>query len=211
MRRLRMRVSPSRSTTSKVTRWPVRKNRNMPWSMAPGSMCQEVSPSSETMVPVLALTSYSLTDPCGNGRPPATPSSVPEALQQGLPAGPVRLHLHPEVQEDPAPEQLLHLRPRPGADLLQHPTAPADDDPLLGVALDVDGCRDEEDVRGVSWLHLVHDDGDRVGDLLRQQLEHLLPDHLGDGHRPGLVADGFLRVVLRPLGQPVDQRADEVR
>src|SRR5439155_17642808 len=142
-------------------------NRNMPWSMAPGSMGQEVAPSSETIVPVLVLTSYSFTDPCGMT---TSRISVAEALQQGLPAGPVRLHLHPEVQEHPAPEQLLHLRPRPGADLLQHPAAPADDDPLLGVPLDVDGRRDEEDVRGVSGLDLIHDDGDRVGDLLRQQL-----------------------------------------
>src|SRR5215467_14319585 len=189
MRRLRTRVSPSRSTTSKVTRWPARKKRNMPWSMATGSMCQEVAPSSETMVPVLVLTSYSLTDPCGTAPPPATPkTSVPEALQQCLPAGPVRFHLHPEVQEDLAPEQLLHLGPRPGADLLQHPSAPADDDPLLGVALDVDRRRDVDDVGAVPGLDVVDHHGHRVRDLLRQQLEHLLPDQLRDRKRLGLVA-----------------------
>src|ERR1700716_1004358 len=121
MRRLRIRVSPSCSTTSKVTRWPVRKKRNMPWSMAPGSMGQEVAPSSETMVPVLALTSYSLTDPCGMLPLPCKEPSVPETLHQGLPAGPVRLHLHPKVQEHPAAEQGLHIRPGPAADLPEHP------------------------------------------------------------------------------------------
>src|SRR5205823_164746 len=73
MRRLRTRWTPFSSTRSKVTRCPVRKNRNIPCSMATGSIGHRVSPSSLAIVPVLLSTSYSLTDPCGTWTLPFAP------------------------------------------------------------------------------------------------------------------------------------------
>lgn len=57
IRRFRGRFLPPSSTSSKVTRCPTRKKRNIPVSMAAGSISHSVAPSSLTMTPVLLLTS----------------------------------------------------------------------------------------------------------------------------------------------------------
>lgn len=65
MRRFLTLRSPPISIKSNVTRWPTRKKRNIPESIASVSMDHSVAPSSLTIDPVRALTSYSLIDPCG--------------------------------------------------------------------------------------------------------------------------------------------------
>ena len=82
------------------------------------------------------------------------------------------------------------------ADGLQHLTALADDDRLLGVALDDDLDAD------VGPLPLGHPAGDRVRELVAGLGQQLLADQLGDPERLGGVGDDVGREERRALGQP---------
>src|SRR5690606_39353538 len=69
---------------------------------------------------------------------PGERSVVAELPERGLVVGPVVAHLAPELQEDLALEQPLHLDPRRGTDALQGLATPADDDGLLARPLHPD-------------------------------------------------------------------------
>lgn len=54
-----------------------------------------------------------------------------QLVEEALVVAPLGLHLHVQIEIDAAAEEPLQLRPRGGADLLDHRPAPADDDRLL--------------------------------------------------------------------------------
>src|SRR5881392_758419 len=62
----------------------------------------------------------------------------PKPLQDILVPPPVRPHLDHQLEKHLAPEETLDLGPRPGAYLLDHASALADEDPLLGLGLDIE-------------------------------------------------------------------------
>ena len=105
------------------------------------------------------------------------------------------------------------LRAR-GAGLLQHRAALADHDPLLGLALDPDrrpaaagrrrGCVARRRRRAPR-----PSTADRVRQLVAGDAQQLLAQQLGGEERLGLVGDHAVRVVVRALGQPGLELADE--
>ena len=104
-----------------------------------------------------------------------------------------------QVEVDLAPQQLLNALAGGDAHLLEAPSALADDDGLLGVALDdeahahleaASGALNAADLALVIGVgNLVDDDGQGVGQLVTHALQGGLAHELGDHDLLGLVGD----------------------
>src|SRR3954451_20965734 len=94
---------------------------------------------------------------------------------------PVLRHLDAEVEIDLAAEQPLDVLTRLGAHTLEARTAGSDDAALLAVPLDEHDRFDvDEVVTTLARRHLLHDDGDRVRQLVAHSEECGLADQLRD-------------------------------
>src|SRR5437879_1755785 len=69
-------------------------------------------------------------------------SSITEFDEHALVLAPGFLHLHPELQKNLHPEEVLHVDAGIGADRLQHRALLADHDGLLGLLLNIHGRAD---------------------------------------------------------------------
>src|SRR5712692_5432757 len=68
--------------------------------------------------------------------------SISEFDEHALVLAPGFLHLHPELQKDLHPEEVLHVDAGIGADRLQHRALLADHDGLLGLLFNIHGRAD---------------------------------------------------------------------
>src|SRR5512139_1143004 len=138
-----------------------------------------------------------------------SPRLISQAPQHGFAARPLPLDLDEQLQVYPRPRLFLQFPARLGADFLQEGTALPDDDPFLGLALHQDVRPDPHEVPLRLLPVLLDLDRDAVRDLLLEEREQLLPDHLlGDeAHRE--VRQVLLRVECGPLGQAGEQGGHE--
>ena len=97
------------------------------------------------------------------------------------------------------PEALFQLLARPGADLLHHLAARADQDPLLPRAFDEDGGMDAQQARLL--LEALHQHHGGVGQFLAREHNDLFADDFGGQETGRLVGQIIGREILRPLGQ----------
>ena len=124
-------------------------------------------------------------------------------------APPVRHHLHEQLEIHGPVDQLLHLQPGAAADLLEHASPLADQDPLLTGAL--------HQHRGQhSGARAIVDDAidlhrHRVGHLLAGVQQHLFPHQLGHQQLLRLVAHHLRRVEVGPGRQGRRQGLHECR
>ena len=127
-------------------------------------------------------------------------SPIAVGAQQYVAVAPIAADFDEELQEDRLAQERLDVFARRRAHLLQRPSSLADQNALLGLALDDDLGLDE--VFAVGAFLVVGDvDGGRVGDLLLVLLEDFLADDLGYEEPLGVLADHVFRVERRPRRQ----------
>src|SRR5690606_28288686 len=147
--------------------------------------------------------------PCGRPSLARKPSLlVAQRTQRLTVVGPALAHLHPQLQENLAAEEPLHLVPRIPADALEQLAALADDDRLLPRPLDPDDRRYPRQ----PLFHLqrfdLHRDG--IRQLLTQGPHQLLADQLGGTETVTAVGDLLLREQLWRFRQQLDESGLEL-
>src|SRR3954452_5777589 len=133
-----------------------------------------------------------------------------EAVEKAFVAAPALAHPHPQVEEDAAAEQRLHLLAGGAADVANHPPALADQDPLLRLGLRP-GVGQHRDEPVLALVDLVDLDLDCVWDLVVRPVQDLLADDL---RQPDLARQVGLLVRWveeRALRHQLDQRLHDVR
>src|SRR3954453_22219019 len=133
-----------------------------------------------------------------------------EAVEEAFVAPPALADAHPQVEEDAAAEQRLHLLARALADVADHAPALADEDSLLRLGLGP-RVREDCDESILALADLVDLDLDRVGDLVVRAVQDLLAHNL---RQPNLEREVRLlvgRIEQRALRHQLNERLDHVR
>src|SRR5437879_12229707 len=122
-----------------------------------------------------------------------------EFFHEAARVAPTWFRLYIEFQEDFRSEHALHLYPRRGADLLQHPTAFAHPTSLVSVALSINRSTDVRE--SLPFFKVVDDHRRRVRNFLTGVQQNLLADDFR-GHESGrLIGDLVLRKISRASGK----------
>ena len=142
---------------------------------------------------------------------PERGSSDAELAQGARVAGPVPLHLHEELEEEPTPEKRFEVLPRALPDVPDARPALADQDPLLRIAFDEDRRLHDDEVAVRFFRPRLDDDGGAVGDLGLGELVDLLADALGGDRARRLVRELVFRIEGGAGRQDRRDRARELR
>src|SRR3989454_5842465 len=145
--RSRLPMAPRRRRRPTVSR--IRSNRVAVRPFPTGFSCRSTLLSVRSM-PVSVVTP-------GLGAMNCAPTLIPQFDEHALVLAPGFLHLHPELQKNLHPEEVLHVDAGIGADRLQHRALLADHDGLLGLLFNIHGRADS----GEPPLFLERIDPDR--------------------------------------------------
>src|SRR5262245_24847100 len=136
---------------------------------------------------------------------PSGGSLVAQLAERPVVLPPVPPDADAEVEEHPHAEKCLKLPTRGLTDPLQHGSALADDDRLLGITLDENLSADIERRVGPTLDELLHPHGARVRHLLPHRQEELFPDRLGHEECLRLVGHRVRRVERGTEGEQLER------